>query len=76
MTEAATTADITTLPRRLYTQEEVARMLALSVRTVKELTATGELPCRRIGRAVRYADADLDYFVDALENLPYGQSRR
>jgi excisionase family DNA binding protein len=36
----------------LYTRKEAAQCLSLSVRTVDTLTATKQLPTRRIGRRV------------------------
>ncbi len=62
----------TELPRFLYTQDEAAQMLSISIRLVQDLTAMGRLPCRRIGRAVRYTQDDLRSFVDSLEDQPYG----
>ena len=35
---------------------------------VRQLTTKGEIPCRRIGRLVRYTQADIDAFVDSREN--------
>jgi len=52
-----------TLPRALFTAEEVAHSLAISPTLVRQLTATGDLPCRRIGRLVRYTSADISAFV-------------
>ena len=71
MSEATVSDTTTPLPRLLYTVPEVAQMLALSVRTVNDLLASGDLPCRRIGRSVRFAQADLDCFIARYENLPY-----
>jgi excisionase family DNA binding protein len=50
----------------LRTGAEAARLLAVSPRTLWALTARGELPCVRIGRAVRYAAADLAAYVERL----------
>ena len=46
----------------LLTAPEVAKSLAVSPRTVWGLTASGALPCIRIGRAVRYDVEDLRAF--------------
>jgi excisionase family DNA binding protein len=50
----------------LLTPAEAARMLAVSPRTLWGLTAAGEVPAVRIGRAVRYAVADLREYVERL----------
>ena len=53
------------LPRALFTVEEVARCLAISPTLVRQLTATGDLRCRRIGRLVRYTHADITAFASS-----------
>lgn len=40
------------LARFLFMAEEVARALAVSTTLVRQLTLSGDLPCRRIGRLV------------------------
>jgi excisionase family DNA binding protein len=57
--------------RHLFRVEEVAEILAMSKSTVRALTARGELPCRRIGRLVRYAKDDIDFFVRSRQDFPY-----
>ena len=47
----------------LYTREEAARMLCLSLRTIDQLTKQGELPFVRFGRAVRFLRDDLLAFI-------------
>jgi excisionase family DNA binding protein len=43
---------------------EAARLLSCSDRTLWSLTAPrGPIPCLRLGRAVRYAIADLEAFI-------------
>ena len=44
---------------------EAAMLLAISPRKLWELTNCGEIPCLRIGRAVRYAVDDLQQWVKA-----------
>jgi excisionase family DNA binding protein len=39
---------------RLLTAQEVARLLNLPLSFIRERTRTGELPCLRFGRHVRY----------------------
>lgn len=55
----------------LFRIEEVAQILAMSKSTVRSLTTQGFLPCRRIGRLVRYAQADIDFFVRSRQDFPY-----
>lgn len=57
--------------RTLFRVEEVAQILAMSKSTVRSLTTQGILPCRRIGRLVRYAQADIDFFVRSRQDFPY-----
>jgi len=50
--------------RLLITAREAAAALAISERTLWELTHCGKLPALRIGRAVRYRPADLEKWVE------------
>lgn len=56
------------LPRALFTAEEVADAIAVSEAMVRQLTCSGDLPCRRIGRLVRYAQADIDHFIHGRQD--------
>lgn len=49
----------------LLTLSELARLLRLSERTIRRLTATGRLPCVRIGTRLRFDPADVFRFVAA-----------
>jgi excisionase family DNA binding protein len=49
----------------LLTAPEAARKLAVSERTLWGLTHRAEIPCVRIGRAVRYDPADLRAWIAA-----------
>ncbi|MCA9055447.1 MAG: helix-turn-helix domain-containing protein [Planctomycetaceae bacterium] len=51
--------------RLLLTAEQAAESLTISPRKLWELTSTGQLPCVRIGRAVRYDRADLEAWIAA-----------
>jgi excisionase family DNA binding protein len=51
---------------RLLTARQAAEHLAISTRTLWSITARGELPVVRIGRAVRYRPADLAAYVERL----------
>lgn len=57
--------------RSLFTAEEVAAALAVSPSLVRQLTLAGDLPCRRIGRLVRYAQADVDAFIEECDVRGY-----
>jgi excisionase family DNA binding protein len=50
-------------PALLLTAAETAEALALSRRTLWTLTDRKEIPCVRIGRAVRYDPADLRAWI-------------
>ena len=47
----------------LVTARDAAKLLAVSERTLWGLTAAGELPAVRIGRAVRYSVSDLKAWI-------------
>lgn len=49
---------------RLLTLPEVAEYLGVSAKTVRRLLGRG-LPCVRLGRVVRFRQADLLRFVEA-----------
>jgi excisionase family DNA binding protein len=52
-----------TKPVRLLKPSEAAIFLAVSERTVKRLTARGELPHVRVGRSMRFVLKDLLAYV-------------
>ena len=52
-----------TKPVRLLKPSEAALFLAVSERTVKRLTARGELPHVRVGRSMRFVMEDLLAYV-------------
>jgi excisionase family DNA binding protein len=62
---AAGTAETAAGPVFLLRPREAARALAISERTLWELTRRGEIPHVRLGRAVRYRPADLDAWAEA-----------
>jgi excisionase family DNA binding protein len=67
--DTATTA--AGMPRALFTADEVAEALVISETLVRQLTLEGEIPCRRIGRLVRYTTADIEMFIASREEHPY-----
>lgn len=48
---------------RLMTVKDAAAYLAISERKLWDMSNTGEIPCVRLGRAVRYDLQDLDSFI-------------
>lgn len=73
-TEDQAAAGISSAPvlaRCLFTAAEVAQALAVSTTLVRQLTLSGDLPCRRIGRLVRYTTADIESFVHSFDDRGY-----
>ncbi|MCX6431387.1 MAG: helix-turn-helix domain-containing protein [Actinobacteria bacterium] len=68
---AINVAPAPSLERFLFTAEEVAQALAVSTTLVRQLTLSGDLPCRRIGRLVRYTTADIESFVHSFDERGY-----
>lgn len=63
---------------KLYTREETAKLMNVSIGTIDNLTKEGTLKCHRIGntRMTRYKWEDIDNALDALEmrlNKRFGQ---
>ena len=59
----------------VWTREEAASYLALSVPTIMRLIKKGEIPHIRIGRTLRFKKADLDKYLEACtttEWTPHG----
>lgn len=54
--------------RLLLPPNDAAQTLSISPRTLWGLTQAGEIPCIRIGRAVRYDPADLRAWIDRRKN--------
>ena len=48
----------------LFTSSETAEVLAISTTKLAEMTKAGEIPCVRIGRAVRYDRKDLTALIE------------
>ena len=59
------------MPRAWFTAEEVASALVLSESLIRQLTLHGDLPCRRVGRLIRYTQSDIDAFIESRENHAY-----
>jgi len=54
-------------PRLLLTAAETCRALAIGRNKLWSMTAGGELPCVRIGRAVRYDPRDLAGWIERMK---------
>jgi predicted DNA-binding transcriptional regulator AlpA len=52
---------------KLLTPKDAAAACAISPRKLWSLTASGDIPCVRIGRSVRYDAMDLAAFIDAAK---------
>jgi excisionase family DNA binding protein len=53
-------------PLRLLRAEEVAELLALPVRTVRDRAAAGVIPHRRFGKHYRFSRADVEAIVGLM----------
>ncbi|WP_390844181.1 helix-turn-helix domain-containing protein [Anatilimnocola floriformis] len=51
------------MERLLISRKEASVMLSISQRLLWSLTASGVIPCVRLGRAVRYSVDDLRQFI-------------
>lgn len=51
----------------LLTRQRGAATLGVSLRTVDELIASGDIPVVRIGKSVRFRPEALENFIDARE---------
>jgi excisionase family DNA binding protein len=67
----ADTAERTALLDRPHAAAE----LSISLRTLDDLVARGELPVVRIGRAVRIRPTAIEYFIEARETRTKPRTR-
>ncbi len=72
MKGGAVTDSQSTMPARLLKPSEAALFLAVSERTIKRLTARGELPHVRVGGLMRFVMADLLAYVAGNRRLSGG----
>lgn len=49
---------------KLYSPEEAANLLGVSLRTMRTIIKNGEIRHVRIGRLVKISDGDLQKFID------------
>jgi excisionase family DNA binding protein len=67
---APATAAQDATPRKLLTARDAAKVLGCCEKTLWTLTQSGEIPCVRIGRAVRYDPADLYRWIESAKSKP------
>lgn len=60
------------LPKLLITAREAARTLSVSERTLWTLTKSGQVSAVRVGRSVRYTQADLEAFIASHKGVANG----
>lgn len=62
----------------LLKRADAARFLNVSIRTVDELLARGELPACRVGGSIRFREETLSRYVEGLESriVPRRRCRR
>ena len=49
---------------------QVARMLGLSIATIRKWVLTGYIPCQKIGRAVRFSAAEIQDWARSKRKHP------
>jgi excisionase family DNA binding protein len=64
-------ATTTSVEPLLLTAKQAAECLALSPRKLWSLTAGGDVPCVRIGRALRYSREDFREWIDQLNGCKH-----
>lgn len=57
-------------PHQLLRAEEVAQLLQLPVRTVRDRAAAGAIPHRRFGKHYRFSLADVEQIIQSMERTP------
>lgn len=58
----------------LLTIEDASRALAVSERTLRRLVSTGAIAHRKIGRQIRFTDADISEYVHKCQ-VPAGSTQ-
>jgi excisionase family DNA binding protein len=67
--ETQTHVPLAPLVRLLLTPEEAAAVLRISPRLLWSRTKAGDIPCVRIGKAVRYSPTALQAFIDQASSV-------
>src|SRR4051794_29220216 len=57
-------------PHRLLHAAEVAALLQLPARTVRDRAAAGVIPHRRFGKHYRFSTSDVEQIVQTMERAP------
>lgn len=73
MTSTSPPKDLTAL---LFNREEAAQKLSISLRTLDEQIAKGNIPVVRIGRSVRFRPSALDFVIEANETRLSAKRRK
>ena len=60
-----TTVQDSAMVEKLYSPEEAADHLGISLRTMRTMIKRGDIRHVRIGRLVKIADSDLQAFIDS-----------
>lgn len=56
------------LPVRLLNEHELAKILGITVHTIRSWRLSGSpIPFRRIGRSIRYAPSDITAYIEAAK---------
>lgn len=58
----------------LLKADEAAAQLNISPRSLWQYTKSGELPCVRMGRSVRYVPADLEAFIVSRKGMNHAEA--
>ncbi|HZZ81335.1 MAG TPA: helix-turn-helix domain-containing protein [Gemmataceae bacterium] len=68
-TDSPIEIQLTPVARLLLTPAEAAAALRISPRLLWSRTKAGEIPCVRIGKAVRYSPPALQAFIDQASSV-------
>lgn len=63
------------MSQRKYTYAEAAEKLGLHEVTLRRWVSQGRMPCHRLGRLVRFTDADLEAVYTPAPALPASHRR-
>jgi excisionase family DNA binding protein len=63
-------------PDQLYSYDQVARRVGVSVRTLRRGVTSGRLAHRRVGKLVRFTDADVIEILNAWRVAPRSRLNR
>lgn len=52
---------------KIYTVQDVAKLLQVTERTIYSKIKSGELPYRKIGRVFRFTQEDVDAYLEEIK---------